>query len=43
MEGWGRYDAPGATTGEGISRDDAIAAALKMLSEEIIDKTVAGW
>ncbi len=43
MEGWGRYDAPGATGGEGKTRDDAIEDALKMLSDEIIDKTVAGW
>jgi len=43
MEGWGRYDAPGATDGEGKTHDDAIKDALKMLSELIIDKTVAGW
>ena len=43
MEGWGRYDAPGAFGGEGKTRNDAIRDALKMLSDLIIDKTVAGW
>lgn len=43
MEGWGRYDGPGSTADETKSRDDAIMDALKMLSDEIIDKTVAGW
>ena len=42
MEGWARYDASGSG-GDIGSRQDAIAEALTMLSNLIIDKTVAGW
>ncbi|MBN1294249.1 MAG: hypothetical protein JXB48_20610 [Candidatus Latescibacteria bacterium] len=44
MEGWARYVPSGsAASGEGQSRDSAKDEALKMLANEIIDKTVAGW
>jgi hypothetical protein len=38
LEGWARYDASSPA-----ARDDAKREAAKMLADQIIDKTLAGW
>ncbi|MCE5249245.1 LPS assembly lipoprotein LptE [bacterium] len=43
MEGWARYDASGSSGSDGLTREEAISEALKMLAEKIIDNTVSGW
>lgn len=40
LEGWGTYD---ATADEEEGRQPAIDQALKMVLEELVDRTTAGW
>lgn len=40
LEGWGVYDVSGGGLNE---REKGIETALKMISDEIVNRTVAGW
>ena len=40
LEGWGIYD---ASLADEVGRDKAVAAALDMIIEEIVDRTTASW
>jgi len=40
LEGWGVYE---VVTGDPSERQKGVDAAIQMLAEEIVDRTVAGW
>jgi len=40
LEGWGVYE---VVTGDPSERQEGVDAAIQMLVEEIVDRTVAGW
>ena len=40
LEGWGVYE---VVTGDPSERQEGVDAAIQMLAEEILDRTVAGW